>query len=438
MFLGIGNTLGMVWAYEELGWGGYWGWDPVENAAFMPFLTASAYVHSVMIQERRGLLKVWNVFLISLTFFLTIFGTFLTRSGMIASVHSFAQSSIGTYFAVFLLLLVAFATTLVIWRWPELRDIKAEPTRALGGCRRRAGSSSRACLPGSAFLWRHAAVRRLARVPHRARRGRRRSSSALELVFRRMTQGLDVRTRRPHIESVFSREFTFLLNNWILCSLLFFILVATTFPLISEALDRREGHGRAALLQGVGPAARARAPVSHGRRHALRLEEDEPRRAAARLPRSRSSRSASPSCCTSPSAGRSASRRSCAATRSTRARSGPCCAAFNAFTPVMGFSLCVVQRGGHRAGVRAAVPRARPHRRRRARRPRILWWLGGLPGLRATRSSPVAPVAPPLRRLRRPLRHRAHVHRLHGPVVERRSRGLARRPGRATRSATTR
>ena len=114
MFLGIGNTLGMLWAYEELGWGGYWGWDPVENAAFMPFLTASAFVHSMMIQERRGMLKVWNVFLICSTFFLTIFGTFLTRSGIIASVHSFAQSSIGTYFVgVPALLLVAFAATLV-------------------------------------------------------------------------------------------------------------------------------------------------------------------------------------------------------------------------------------------------------------------------------------------------------------------------------------
>jgi cytochrome c-type biogenesis protein CcmF len=76
----------MLWAYEELGWGGYWAWDPVENAAFLPWLTASAYVHSTMIQERRGMLKVWNVFLISATFFLTIFGTFLTRSGLISSV----------------------------------------------------------------------------------------------------------------------------------------------------------------------------------------------------------------------------------------------------------------------------------------------------------------------------------------------------------------
>src|ERR1700689_3048279 len=126
MFLGVGNTLGMLWAYEELGWGGYWGWDPVENAAFMPFLTASAYVHSVMIQERRGMLKVWNVFLISLTFFLTIFGTFLTRSGMIASVHSFAQSSIGDYFVGFLLIAFVFIFTAVLYRWPELRNLVTE------------------------------------------------------------------------------------------------------------------------------------------------------------------------------------------------------------------------------------------------------------------------------------------------------------------------
>src|SRR5215471_13418643 len=123
LFLAIGNTLGMLWAYEELGWGGYWAWDPVENAAFLPFLTASAFVHSVMIQERRGLLKVWNVSLVCLTFFMTIFGTFLTRSGAIASVHSFAQSSIGTYFVWFLIGLAAFAITLILYRWPELRNL---------------------------------------------------------------------------------------------------------------------------------------------------------------------------------------------------------------------------------------------------------------------------------------------------------------------------
>jgi cytochrome c-type biogenesis protein CcmF len=234
MFLGIGNTLGMVWAYEELGWGGYWGWDPVENAAFMPFLTASAFVHSVMIQERRGLLKVWNVFLICLTFFLTIFGTFLTRSGMIASVHSFAQSSIGTYFAGFLLLLVVCATTLVMWRWPELRDIKADP-KVRWAAVFAGWIVVAACLPGLAVIWRTplSVGGRVALIAVVAGGS---VYVALELVFRRMTKGLDVSTRRPHIESAFSREFTFLLNNWILVSLLFFILIATTFPLISEAL----------------------------------------------------------------------------------------------------------------------------------------------------------------------------------------------------------
>jgi cytochrome c-type biogenesis protein CcmF len=234
MFLGIGNTLGMLWAYESLGWGGYWGWDPVENAAFMPFLTASAYVHSVMIQERRGLLKVWNVFLVGLTFFLTIFGTFLTRSGMIASVHAFAQSSIGGYFAVFLLMLVAFATTLVLYRWPELRDLP--PSRRL----RKAAILSGwlvilACGPGLVFLWKLSLpvtvrVMLIAVVAGAA------VFVALEVVFRRMTAGLELQPKRPQIESILSREFTFLLNNWVLCSLLFFILVATTFPLISEAL----------------------------------------------------------------------------------------------------------------------------------------------------------------------------------------------------------
>jgi cytochrome c-type biogenesis protein CcmF len=121
MFLSIGNALGMKWAYEELGWGGYWAWDPVENAACLPWFTATAYVHSTMIQERRNALKVWNVALICLTFFLTIFGTFLTRSGMISSVHSFAQSDIGTYFAWFMGFIVASCVGLINWRLPLLR-----------------------------------------------------------------------------------------------------------------------------------------------------------------------------------------------------------------------------------------------------------------------------------------------------------------------------
>ncbi|UQA61463.1 heme lyase CcmF/NrfE family subunit [Polyangium aurulentum] len=120
LFLSIGNALGMLWAYEELGWGGYWAWDPVENAAFLPWLTASAYVHSTMIQERRGMLKIWNVFLIAATFFLTIFGTFLTRSGLIASVHSFAQSGIGIFFVWYMAIIAATSLSLIFWRLPKL------------------------------------------------------------------------------------------------------------------------------------------------------------------------------------------------------------------------------------------------------------------------------------------------------------------------------
>lgn len=122
LFLTIGNALGMLWAYEELGWGGYWAWDPVENAACLPWFTASAYVHSTMVQERRNMFKVWNVVLISITFFLTIFGTFLTRSGLIASVHSFAQSDIGTYFVYFMAIIVGATAGLIIWRYPLLRS----------------------------------------------------------------------------------------------------------------------------------------------------------------------------------------------------------------------------------------------------------------------------------------------------------------------------
>jgi cytochrome c-type biogenesis protein CcmF len=163
LFLTIGNVLGMVWAYEELGWGGKWGWDPVENAAFLPWLTASAYVHSTMIQERRNLLRVWNVILIAGTFFLTILGTFLTRSGLIASVHSFAQSSIGEYFAWFMGLIVATTAALIVWRWPLLRS-------------------------------------------------------------------------KSQIESLLSREATFVLNNWALVALLLFVLISTLFPLLAEKL----------------------------------------------------------------------------------------------------------------------------------------------------------------------------------------------------------
>jgi cytochrome c-type biogenesis protein CcmF len=163
LFLSIGNALGMLWAYEELGWGGYWAWDPVENAAFLPWLTATAFVHSMMIQDRRAMLKVWNIFLVIATFFLTIFGTFLTRSGLIASVHSFAQSNIGIYFVWFMGLIVATCAGLIVWRLPRMRS-------------------------------------------------------------------------EGRIESVLSREAAFLANNWAFLGIAVFIVVATTFPRISEWL----------------------------------------------------------------------------------------------------------------------------------------------------------------------------------------------------------
>jgi len=121
-FLTLGNMFGARWAYEVLGWGGYWAWDPVENAAFMPWLVMTAYLHSVMIQERKDMLKVWNLALIGLAFALTIFGTFITRSGVISSVHSFTQSGLGPYFLSFLILVVVAYTGLLIFRSGDLRS----------------------------------------------------------------------------------------------------------------------------------------------------------------------------------------------------------------------------------------------------------------------------------------------------------------------------
>jgi c-type cytochrome biogenesis protein CcmF len=312
LFLAIGNTLGMLWAYEELGWGGYWAWDPVENAAFMPLLSLGAFVHSVMTQERRGMLKVWNVFLICLTFFMTIFGTFLTRSGAIASVHSFAQSSIGEYFLWFLVIVAAFSATMIMYRWPELRGV--EPAVS---SRERLAASKKAVALGLSSLvglglgglllaiafygWKKeiggmaiavygaAAVAAVAGYsivkkpitewtssPTNTFRGAAISAgwvviaglapgawvlsgkigslaptmrvavfaivvglaafAAIELVYRRMTRGLKLTPNRPRIESVLSREFTFLLNNYGLLGIMLFVLVATTFPMVSEAL----------------------------------------------------------------------------------------------------------------------------------------------------------------------------------------------------------
>jgi cytochrome c-type biogenesis protein CcmF len=117
----VGLLLGAWWAYHVLGWGGYWGWDPVENAALLPWLTATAFLHSTMVQERRGMLKVWNLCLVIASFALSIFGTFEVRSGIISSVHSFAYSAIGSYFLVFLVIVIAFSLGLFVFRLPKLR-----------------------------------------------------------------------------------------------------------------------------------------------------------------------------------------------------------------------------------------------------------------------------------------------------------------------------
>ena len=120
-FLGVGQLLGAHWAYVEIGWGGYYAWDPVENAALMPWLAATAFLHSVMIQEKRGMLKVWNMVLVALAFGLSIFGTFLTRSGVINSIHSFSESSLGAWFLGFIVVVTVFSVVLIYIRLPLLR-----------------------------------------------------------------------------------------------------------------------------------------------------------------------------------------------------------------------------------------------------------------------------------------------------------------------------
>ena len=163
-FLSFGLILGMLWAYEELGWGGYWMWDPVENAALLPWFTATAFLHSVMVQERRGMLRVWNVTLVITTFFLTIFGTFMTRSGIVQSVHAFGEDrELAMMFAGFMTAVLAFSFGLVVYRLPLLRS-------------------------------------------------------------------------RHELDSWLSREAAFLANNWILLFSAFFVLFATMYPTLSEAI----------------------------------------------------------------------------------------------------------------------------------------------------------------------------------------------------------
>ena len=120
-FLTAGIILGGHWAYIELGWGGFWAWDPVENASFLPWLTATAYLHSVMVEERRGMLRVWNVVLSIVTYLLTVFGTFLTRSGIVQSVHACADSDVGEVFLIYMIVVIIFSAVMIAYRWKDLR-----------------------------------------------------------------------------------------------------------------------------------------------------------------------------------------------------------------------------------------------------------------------------------------------------------------------------
>jgi cytochrome c-type biogenesis protein CcmF len=126
LFLSLGNIFGGQWAYVELGWGGYWAWDPVENASFMPWLTATAFLHSVMIQERKNMLKIWNISLIITSYALTLFGTFLVRSGVLTSVHAFANSNLGLYFLIFMGVMVIGALYVLMSRYNLLKRSAGE------------------------------------------------------------------------------------------------------------------------------------------------------------------------------------------------------------------------------------------------------------------------------------------------------------------------
>jgi cytochrome c-type biogenesis protein CcmF len=122
LLLGVGNLIGAWWAYAELGWGGYWGWDPVENAGLMPWLVATAFIHSIMIQKRKGILKTWSMILIILAFLLTIFGTFITRSDILSSVHTFGETAVGPFFLAFLIFLTIGSIALLVYRRKDLKD----------------------------------------------------------------------------------------------------------------------------------------------------------------------------------------------------------------------------------------------------------------------------------------------------------------------------
>ena len=216
LFQSTGVMLGAAWAYHVLGWGGYWGWDPVENASLLPWLSGTAFLHSVMMQEKKGMMKIWNIVLVSATFFLCILGTFLTRSGIVQSVHAFARSDIGKYFVGFLAIGIAAVIFLILDR-------------------------------------------------------------------------LDYLKSEAQLESVISRESSFLFNNLILLASCFAVLWGTLFPVISEAISRRQDLARRRLVQPPDGADRAVPAVPHRRGSAVRLAAHFGREPAAQLPVSRAS-----------------------------------------------------------------------------------------------------------------------------------------------------
>ncbi|MSP72442.1 MAG: heme lyase CcmF/NrfE family subunit [Myxococcales bacterium] len=250
-FLSIGNLFGGMWAYQELGWGGFWGWDPVENAALMPWISATAYLHSVMIQERRGLLKVWNMFLVFLTGFLTLFGTFLTRAGVIDSVHTFAQSDVGDYFVGALAVVLVFTHGLLVARVADGSLAPGDDPARWVKAYEQAGAGKRQLAVGLSvgllvLVYGVLAFLSISQPSAELRAGAWLIAAAFLSIF-----GLPIfigitilirwavlRTRTPAnatgIEDLASREGIFLLNNYILISILAVVMFGTIGEKVSE------------------------------------------------------------------------------------------------------------------------------------------------------------------------------------------------------------
>ena len=241
-FLTMGNLFGGMWAYQELGWGGFWGWDPVENAAFMPWLSGTAFLHSVMIQERRGMLKVWNMYLVLLTYALTIFGTALTRAGFIDSVHTFAQSDIGTYFVIGLIVLFTAIIALLNWRIVDGSLLTLTTSKS----RKKAEASIKPAGKGmwGAFWLFHGGV--LAALFYAYSVGGITGGQIgvlgpillfISPIFFWLGRVLIVdpeARERGRIESLLSREGVFLLNNLVLMGMVVIVLFGTVGEKVSE------------------------------------------------------------------------------------------------------------------------------------------------------------------------------------------------------------